>query len=94
MAKASVNRRRAGPGENDESAERWSDSGSQGIEGLCQIEAAGCAFSRAKLGHVGVGGDLQKRDAGGKNPESAEKEAIGGNHGGGIEEKRSEAHDR
>ncbi len=52
--------------QDQERADRGRNGGAQRIEGLRQIEPAGCSALRAQYRDIGIRRDLQHRDAGGE----------------------------
>ena len=71
--------------QNQESAEIRRDGGSERVERLRQVQAAGRLFGRPELRHVRVGGHLQERDPGGEHPQRAEKQGVGLGRGRRVE---------
>ncbi len=82
-----------GSGKDEHAAEVRRDGGSQRIECLGQIQAAGRGLRRPEDGDVGIGGNLQGGDAGGEDDLRGEKEGIRWHAGSGQEEEDAHSHD-
>ena len=78
--------------ENQQAAEKRTDDCAELVEGLGEIEAAGCGRRWSEDGYIWIGCYLQGSDAGSKHDERGEKERERGHAGGGDEEQRSDAH--
>ena len=78
--------------ENQQATEERADDGAERVEGLRQIQSAGCGVCRPKHRDIRIGRYLQGRDAGCEHDERGEKERERGHAGGGDEKQCTDAH--
>jgi hypothetical protein len=67
--------------QDKERAEEGCDEGTHGVEGLCEVEAAGCGARRPDDGDVWIGRNLNGGHAGGENNKGSEENVEAGKRG-------------